>query len=137
MEDLEDCSQNRGAINDNNNNMPEVLVNPIYTPAFLRQQIGKLMRVEFLIGTDNMVDKIGILQEVGASYIILSSFEGDTLIYCDIYAIKFISISNNRNMNMNLNNMNNQNTTNYQNYSNSSNYGNYPSYTNYGNCHNY
>ena len=29
------------------NNTPEVLTNPIYTPAFLRTQIGRLMQVEF------------------------------------------------------------------------------------------
>ena len=75
------------------NNTPEVLTNPIYTPGFLRSQIGNLMRVEFLIGTNNMVDRIGFLEEVGASYILLRSFEGDSLIYADIYAIKFITIS--------------------------------------------
>ena len=37
-------------------NSPEILTNPIYTPGFLREQIGKLMRVEFLIGTNNLVD---------------------------------------------------------------------------------
>ena len=77
----------------NSNNTPEVLTNPIYTPAFLKQQIGKLMRVEFLIGTNNMVDRIGFLEDVGASYILLRSFEGDSIIYADIYAIKFITIS--------------------------------------------
>lgn len=76
-----------------NPTMPEILTNPIYTPAFLREQIGKLMRVEFLIGTNNMVDRIGILDDVGASYILLRSFENDSLVYCDIYAIKFITIS--------------------------------------------
>lgn len=75
------------------NNVPETLSNPIYTPAFLRTQIGKLMRIEFLIGTNNMVDRIGILEQVGASYIVLKSFENDSLVYCDIYAIKFITIS--------------------------------------------
>lgn len=74
-------------------NWPETLRNPIYTPAFLREQIGKLMRVEFLIGTNNLVDRIGILEDVGASYILLRSFENDSLVYCDIYAIKFITIS--------------------------------------------
>lgn len=73
--------------------MPEILTNPIYTPAFLREQIGKLMRIEFLIGTNNLVDRIGILDQVGASYIVLRSFENDSLVYCDIYAIKFITIS--------------------------------------------
>ncbi len=76
-----------------NQNSPEILTNPIYTPAFLREQIGKLMRVEFLIGTNNLVDRIGILEDVGASYILLRSFENDSLVYCDIYSIKFITIS--------------------------------------------
>lgn len=76
------------------NNDPEVLTNAIYTPGFLRTQIGKLMRIEFLIGTNNLVDRIGILTEVGASYILLRSLESNNLVYCDIYAIKFITISN-------------------------------------------
>lgn len=76
-----------------NQNSPEILTNPIYTPAFLREQIGKLMRVEFLIGTNNLVDRICILEDVGASYILLRSFENDSLVYCDIYSIKFITIS--------------------------------------------
>ena len=78
-------------------NMPETLTNSIYTPAFLREQIGKLMRIEFLIGTNNMVDRIGILDQVGASYIVLRSLESDSLVYCDIYSIKFITISTTRN----------------------------------------
>ena len=76
-----------------NQNSPEILTNPIYTPAFLRQQIGRLMRVEFLIGTNNITDRIGILEDVGESYILLRSFENDSLVYCDIYSIKFITIS--------------------------------------------
>lgn len=76
-----------------NQNSPEILTNNIYTPAFLREQIGKLMRVEFLIGTNNLTDRIGILEDVGASYILLRSVESDNIIYCDIYAIKFITIA--------------------------------------------
>ena len=101
-----------------NSNSPEILTNPIYTPAFLREQIGKLMRVEFLIGTNNLTDRIGILEDVGASYILLRSIESDNLVYCDIYAIKFVTISsayartpsfqNFNNMNM-MNNMGMQN----------------------------
>lgn len=120
-------------LNQINSNSPEILTNPIYTPAFLRQQIGKLMRVEFLIGTNNMTDRIGFLEDVGASYILLRSFEGDSQIYADIYAIKFITISatytgmppfqpmNNIGMqswNSNINNMSMQNTNQnmYRNY---------------------
>lgn len=76
-----------------NQNSPEIMTNSIYTPAFLREQIGKLMRVEFLIGTNNLVDRIGILEDVGASYILLRSLESDSLVYCDIYSIKFVTIS--------------------------------------------
>ena len=99
-------------------NSPEILTNPIYTPAFLREQIGRLMRVEFLIGTNNMVDRIGILEDVGASYILLRSFENDSLVYCDIYSIKFITISTTGfygSIN-NMNSMNNMGTPNRFNY---------------------
>ena len=93
-----------------NQNSPEILTNNIYTPAFLREQMGKLMRVEFLIGTNNLTDRIGILEDVGASYILLRSVESDNLIYCDIYSIKFITIATSSwygNQMMKLNMMNN------------------------------
>lgn len=96
-----------------NSNSPEILTNTIYTPAFLREQIGKLMRVEFLIGTNNLTDRIGILEDVGASYILLRSIESNNLVYCDIYAIKFVTISSNgyagipNFQSMNMTNMNN------------------------------
>lgn len=76
-------------------NMPETLTNSIFTPAFLRNYIGKLVKVEFLIGTSNMQDRIGILLEVGASYIVLRSVQDSNLLYCDIFSIKFVTISNN------------------------------------------
>ena len=76
-----------------NPNSPEILTNNIYTPAFLREQIGKLMRVEFLIGTNNLTDRIGVLEDVGASYILLRSVESNNLVYCDIYSIKFVTIA--------------------------------------------
>ena len=91
------------------NNTPEILTNPIYTPGFLRTQIGKLMRIEFLIGTNNMVDRVGFLEEVGTSYILLRSFEGDSMIYADLFAIKFITISTGYNSMQNMNNMGMQN----------------------------
>ena len=88
------------------------------SPEILTKQIGRLMRVEFLIGTNNMVDRIGILEDVGASYILLRSFENDSLVYCDIYSIKFITISTTGfygSIN-NMNSMNNMGTPNRFNY---------------------
>lgn len=90
-EDLNDSNEKR-FVNPNSNS-PEVLTNNIYTPAFLREHLGKLMRVEFLIGTDNLVDRVGILQDVGVSYILLRSIESGNLLYCDLYSIKFVAIS--------------------------------------------
>jgi len=128
-------SKRESRLNQITENSPEILTNSIYTPAFLRQQIGKLMRVEFLVGTNNMTDRIGFLEDVGASYILLRSFEGDSQIYADIYAIKFITISAtytgmppfqpmnnmgmqnwNTNMNSNMSNMQNTNPNMYRSY---------------------
>ena len=103
---------------DINQNSPEILTNNIYTPAFLRENIGKLMRVEFLIGTNNLVDRTGILLDVGASYILLRALESDVITYCDIYSIKFITISNlpyNMISNFNSNNITNTYDSSYNN----------------------
>lgn len=73
--------------------IPETLKNTVYTPAFLRKHIGRLVKVEFLIGTTYLEDRTGILLEVGASYIVLRSVQDNNLLYCDIYSIKFVTIS--------------------------------------------
>ena len=77
----------------NQANVPETLKNSVYTPAFLRRHIGSLVKVEFLIGTMGLTDRTGILLEVGASYIVLRSIQDNNLLYCDIYSIKFVTIS--------------------------------------------
>ena len=113
-----------------NQNSPEILTNNIYTPAFLSENIGKLMRVEFLIGTDTLVDRTGISVDVGASYILLRALESDVITYCDIYAIKFITISNlPYNMLLGFNNGNNNMSSNYMGNTNMANIdGNYRYY---------
>ncbi len=72
--------------------IPVTVESTLYTPGFLRTQIGKRMRVEFLIGTNGMTDRTGTLVAVGASYIILRLYESDDLMMCDIYSIKFVTI---------------------------------------------
>ena len=86
-----DTSDKRNVVT--NSSSPEVLTNNIYTPAFLREQIGKLIRVEFLIGTSNLTDRTGILEDVGVSYILLRAIDSGNLLYCDIYSIKFVTIA--------------------------------------------
>ena len=90
-ENLNNTNEKRNVVT--NSNSPEILTNNIYTPAFLREQIGKLVRVEFLIGTNNLTERTGILEDVGASYILLRLIESGNLLYCDIYSIKFVSIA--------------------------------------------
>jgi hypothetical protein len=63
-----------------------------YTQGYLRTQVGKRIRVTFLIGTSTIQDREGILEKVGISYIILRETETNTSVLCDIYSIKFVNI---------------------------------------------
>lgn len=70
---------------------PPVTTDIGYTQAYLKTQIGKRVRVEFLIGTGMMTDRTGILTDVGISYIIIKPVGTDDRMLCDIYSIKFIT----------------------------------------------
>jgi hypothetical protein len=61
-----------------------------FTQGYLRTQIGRRVRVEFLLGTNTMQDRAGTLVDVGISYIIINEEETDDLLLCDIYSIKFV-----------------------------------------------
>jgi len=61
-----------------------------YTQGYLKSQIGKRVKVEFLIGTNMLIDREGTLIDVGISYIIIRESETDDLLLCDIYSIKFV-----------------------------------------------
>lgn len=63
-----------------------------YTQGYLRTQIGKRVLITFLVGTNTLQDRTGILEKVGISYIILRLPEAETRILCDIYSIKFVTI---------------------------------------------
>ena len=72
---------------------PSTVQSPYYTAGFLRNFLGRNMRVEFLIGTSGaLVDRMGVLVEVGASYIVLRPLLTDNLLMCDLYSIKFVTI---------------------------------------------
>jgi hypothetical protein len=63
-----------------------------YTQGYLKTQIGKRVLVSFLLGTNTMQDRSGILDKVGISYIILRQPESNNLVLCDIYSIKFVTV---------------------------------------------
>ncbi|WP_242855659.1 hypothetical protein [Ruminiclostridium josui] len=62
-----------------------------YMNGFLRTQIGKTVRVEFLIGTGTLIDKFGTLLAVGANYLVLRQAETDDIVVCDFFTIKFVT----------------------------------------------
>ncbi|MCB2294436.1 hypothetical protein LGK95_13045 [Clostridium algoriphilum] len=81
-----------------NNLNPEVsattsiINNPLYTQGWLIAHIGKYIKIEFLIGSNMLIDREGILQEVGISYIIIKETGTNDLVLCDIYSIKFVRV---------------------------------------------
>jgi len=69
-----------------------IVNNPLYNQGWLQGQIGKYIRVSFLLGTNTFQDRGGTLQEVGISFIVLKETGTNNLIMCDIYSIKFVTV---------------------------------------------
>ncbi len=63
--------------------------------SFLQTQIGKNVNVQFLIGTNTLVEKSGILLGVGSNYVILRENGSDDVLVCDFDNIKFIRFGEN------------------------------------------
>lgn len=73
--------------------IPQTVQNPYYFAGKLRSYIGRDVRVEFLIGTNGpLVDRLGTLLEVGASYITIRPIRTDDILICDLYSIKFVTV---------------------------------------------
>lgn len=77
--------------NANGSFVPEQVTSPLYTAGYLNTQIGKLLKVEFLMG-NSFTDRTGVLVKVGVSYIILRPIDINGFVLCDIYSIKFVTI---------------------------------------------
>jgi len=61
-----------------------------FTQGYLRSQIGARVKIEFLIGTNMLIDREGTLVDVGISYVVIREVDTDDLLLCDIYSIKFV-----------------------------------------------
>ena len=70
---------------------PETMTNTDFLPAYLNQYVGNWIRADFFIG-DTIEQRVGVLHEVGASYIIIEAIEPQTLIVCDIFSLRFVTI---------------------------------------------
>ena len=57
----------------------------------LSQNTGRRIIVDFLVGTNNIVRREGILYLVGISYIVLYDERADIYTVCNLYSIEFVS----------------------------------------------
>ena len=56
----------------------------------LSENVGESVVVEFLIGTQQIMRKQGILYFVGTSYVTLYDDRSNNFIVCDLFSIKFV-----------------------------------------------
>lgn len=63
-----------------------------YMQGYLKTQIGKRVRVQFLVGSNSLQDRTGVLTDVGISFIILQDPTTKIRELCDMYSIKFVDI---------------------------------------------
>lgn len=63
-----------------------------YIPNYLASNIGKNVRAEFIVGTNQYVDKTGVLIEVGINYFVLLDVNSRAHIMCDLYSVKFVTV---------------------------------------------
>lgn len=57
----------------------------------LSENVGEFVVVEFLIGTQTMQQKQGILYSVGTSFLTLYEERSQTFVVCDIFSVKFVT----------------------------------------------
>lgn len=70
---------------------PETLTNTDFFPAYLKKFIGHWVRLDFFMG-NTIEQRVGQLLEVGASYVLIKLLEPQTIMMCDLYSIKFVTI---------------------------------------------
>ena len=75
----------------NKSYIPETLTNPVFLPAFLKNHIGKLVKIESLIG-DCLQARVGTLLQVGADFVVIKLNQNCSSMVVEGRSIKFITI---------------------------------------------
>ena len=78
---------------------PDAVGNPqnnqeVYAGSFqaaLQNNLGYFVVIAFLIGTNGLTEKEGILYAVGNNFVTLYEQETDRYIVCDLFSIKFVT----------------------------------------------
>ena len=71
---------------------PPVMSDKDYIQGYLRTIIGRYVKVEFILGSNMLIDREGTLVNVGIDHIVLREPETDDLVVADLYSIKFVRI---------------------------------------------
>ena len=58
---------------------------------FLADNLGQYVIIEFLVGTQAMTQKAGVLYAVGSSVVTLFEEVSQTFVTCDIFSVKFVT----------------------------------------------
>ena len=80
------------------NDIPTEQLNTIYRGSIqevLSQNTGLFVAIEFLVGTQTLVRKQGILYSVGISFLVLYDYTEGTYVVCDLYSVKFVTFYEN------------------------------------------
>ena len=66
-------------------------VDPETIQEVIALSVGNYVVVEFLVGTQNIVRKEGVLTAVGISWLLLYDETAGTSTVCDMYSVKFVT----------------------------------------------
>ena len=83
--------QNNAELTFENNVKPEILKNQMFLPAYLNNHIGKLVKIEALVG-ECLQTRIGWLYEIGADYVVIKLNQNCSSMVIEGKCIKFITI---------------------------------------------
>lgn len=86
--------QTNSVNNNNQEQIDSVISGPGYTGSMqqiLSQNTGERVMIDFLVGTNNIVRKEGILYLVGVSYVVIYDPRADTYTVCNLYSIEFVT----------------------------------------------
>ena len=57
----------------------------------LQDNLGAYVQIEFLLGTQGMTARLGVLYAVGTGYVVLYDVGNSNYLVCDIFSIKFVT----------------------------------------------
>lgn len=66
-------------------------VDPSTIQEIISLSVGSYAVVEFLVGTQNIIRKEGVITSVGVSWLLLYDETTGTTMVCDMYSVKFIT----------------------------------------------